>query len=93
MSPSKYSQKNRFYANNWCDHFFLNCFELSNNEIIFAELKLYSTLKGSLNEYSCLLFFYQINEHQLPNMAKISKMLFCISLPCYQNLCLANLEN
>jgi len=47
--------------------------------IILAELKLYSTLKGSLDEHSCPLLFYKINEHQLPNMAKISKMLFCIT--------------
>jgi hypothetical protein len=53
--------------------------ELSNNEIILAEPKLYSTLKGSLNEYSCPLFFYKMNEHQLQNMAKISKILFCIT--------------
>ena len=39
--------------------------ELSKNEIILAELKLYSTLKGSLNEHSCPLLFYKINEHQL----------------------------
>jgi len=31
--------------------------ELSKNEIILAELKLYSTLKGSLNEHSCPLSF------------------------------------
>jgi len=58
---------------------FFNGSELSNNEIILAELKLYSALKGSLNEYSCLLFFYKMNELQLPNMAEISKMLFCIT--------------
>ena len=31
--------------------------ELSKNEIILAELKLNSTLKGSLNEHSCPLLF------------------------------------
>jgi hypothetical protein len=62
--------------------------ELSKNEIILAELKLYSTLKGSLNEHSCPLIFYKINEHQLPNMAKISKMLFCIIASSVPSECL-----
>ena len=62
--------------------------ELSKNEIILAELKLYSTLKGSLNEHSCPLLFYKINEHQLPNMAKISKMLFCITASSVPSECL-----
>jgi len=62
--------------------------ELSNNEIILAELKLYSTLNGSLNEYSCPLFFYKMNEHQLPNIAKISKMLFCITASSVPSECL-----
>jgi hypothetical protein len=62
--------------------------ELSKNEIILAELKLYSTLKGSLNEHSCPLLFYKINEHQLPNMAKISKMLFCIIASSVPSECL-----
>ena len=62
--------------------------ELSKNEIILAELKLYSTLKGSLNEHSCPLLFYKINEHQLPNMAKISKMLFCITASSVPSECM-----
>jgi len=62
--------------------------ELSKNEIILAELKLYSTLKGSLNEHSCPLLFYKINEHQLPNIAIISKMLFCITASSVPSECL-----
>ena len=62
--------------------------ELSKNEIILAELKLYSTLKRSFNEHSCPLLFYKINEHQLPNMAKISKMLFCITASSVPSECM-----
>ena len=62
--------------------------ELSKNEIILAELKLYSTLKGSLNEHSCPFLFYKINEHQLPNMAKIAKMLFCITASSVPSECM-----
>ncbi len=76
-------------------HFSLVCVEdeevlpaLSSNELIKNELKSYSNIRVYVNEYSCPLEFYQNNEKILPNMAKIAKMVFCITASSVPSECL-----
>jgi hypothetical protein len=62
--------------------------EKSNKEIIIAELQLYSTLKiFFIDDHSCPLLFYKMNEQKLPNMAKISKRLFRITASSVPSEC------
>ena len=52
--------------------------DLSSTDVIFKELENYSNIRANVNELSCPLNFYNINENIIPNMAKIAKMVFCI---------------
>lgn len=77
-------------------HFSLLCVEededlppaLSTNEIIIKELHTYSTLRVTVFENSCPLNFYKLHEDRLPNMARIAKMLFCITASSVPSECL-----
>ena len=40
-----------------------------------------------LIEFSCPLNFYKINENIIPNMAKIAKMVFCITASSVPSEC------
>lgn len=63
--------------------------ELTSNEIIIRELRLYTSLSTrGITEYSCPLQFYKSNLQQLPNMARIAKMLFCITASSVPSECL-----
>jgi hypothetical protein len=61
--------------------------ELSINDVIINELSIYLTLKGFVTEHSCPIQFYKLNVHQLPNMARISKMLFCLTASSVTSEC------
>ena len=60
---------------------------LSSHDIIRDELALYTTLKGVINDQTCQLQFYKINSHHLPNLAKIAKMLFCVTASSVPSEC------
>ncbi len=62
--------------------------ELSSNEIIIKELRLYTTLKGYITKHTCPLEFYKLNSHHLPILGKISQMLFCITASSVPSECL-----
>ena len=53
-----------------------------------AELKFYQTLKGYFNKYICPLEFYKLNNHHLPFMGKIAKMLFCVTASSVPSECM-----
>lgn len=78
-------------------HFSLLCEDDDDNEslpmptgtaIIISELGRYSSLKAGVEENSCPLLFYKKNNHLLPNMAKISKMIFCITASSVPSECM-----
>ncbi len=77
-------------------HFFLVCADEEEdivpiqtpNEIIINELKAYSSLRANISENSCPLNFYKLNEHRIPYMAKIAKMLFCVTASSVPSECL-----
>ena len=62
--------------------------QLSFSEIIIGEIKNYQKLKTTLTDTMCPLQFYKFNCHQLPNMAKIAKNLFCITASSVPSECL-----
>ena len=61
--------------------------EMSSNDVIINELRVYLTLKGLVTELSCPIQFYKLNSHQIPNMAKISHMLFSITASSVPSEC------
>ena len=61
--------------------------EISTNDVIINELKMYLTLKGSITEYTCPLQFYKLISDKLPFMAKIAFMLFCITASSVPSEC------
>ncbi len=76
-------------------HFSLVCEEedesavtITSSEIILTELSTYMTLKANVTEYSCPLGFYKRNEHLLPNMARIAKLVFCTTASSVPSECL-----
>ena len=76
-------------------HFSLLCVEdeeiqpvPNKNELIISELQTYMNIRTNVDEYSCPLAFYKMNEHILPNMSKIAKMLFCITASSVPSECL-----
>ena len=77
------------------NHFSLVCVEdeddlpkLSSTDVIIKELENYSSIRASVNEFSCPLNFYKTNENKIPNMAKIAKMVFCITASSVPSKCL-----
>jgi len=62
--------------------------DLSSTDVIFKELENYSNIRANVNEFSCPLNFYNINENIIPNMAKIAKMVFCITASSVTSECL-----
>jgi hypothetical protein len=44
--------------------------------MLIKELENYSNIRANVNEFSCPLNFYKINENIIPNMAKIAKWCF-----------------
>ena len=60
----------------------------SSTDVIIEELENYSNIRANVNEFSCPLNFYKINENIIPNMAKIAKMVFCITASSVPSECL-----
>lgn len=53
-----------------------------------TELRTYASLKANVTEKSCPLRFYYRNQHFLPNMARIAKLLFCTTASSVPSECL-----
>ncbi len=62
--------------------------DLSSTDVIIKEPENYSNIRAIVNEFSCPLNFYKINENIIPNMAKIAKMVFCITASSVPSECL-----
>jgi len=56
-------------------------------DIIVTEMRNYNSLKCHITEYSCPLEFYKLNLMHLPNMARIAKMLFCVTASSVPSEC------
>jgi len=45
--------------------------DLSSTDVIIKKLENYSNIRANVNEFSCPLNFYNINENIIPNMAMV----------------------